>query len=62
MLVSTIAANEDPDRYLSSDEDDGVLLVYGSSTSSGNNDRFTSEKLKEIEKLFEEFENDDSGK
>ena len=26
MLVSTIAANEDPDRYLSSDEDDGVFL------------------------------------
>lgn len=53
MLVSTIAANEDPDRYLASDEDDGVFLVYGGTTSDSDQ-RFTSDKLRELQELFED--------
>ena len=58
MLVSTIAANENPDRYLSSDEDDGVFLVYGGFTNSGNNDRFTSGKLEKLKALFDDDDAD----
>lgn len=59
MLVSTIAANEDPDRYLSSDEDDGVFLVYGDSANSGGNERFTSDKLKDLQALFDDDDADE---
>lgn len=54
LLVSTIAANEDPDRYLTSDEDDGVFLVYNGLSNDGKGNRFTSDKLEELRVLFED--------
>lgn len=54
LLVSTIAANEEPDRYLTSDEDDGVFLVYNGTSNDGKGNRFTSDKLKELQDLFDD--------
>lgn len=54
LLVSTIAANEDPDRYLTSDEDDGVFLVYNGLSNDGKSNLFTSDKLKVLLDLFDD--------